>query len=124
MKTMSNFIPDAIKQVHKDGIETNDGKVREVDAIITATGFDTSYTPRFPVRGRDGLTLEKVWGDPYPEAYLSVFAARMPNYFISLGPNGAPPSGSTILAIESQCEYMIKCIQKCQREGYRTIEVK
>lgn len=48
----------------------------------------------------------------------------MPNYMIFLGPNGAPPSGSTVLAIESECDYMVKVIQKCQREGYKSIEVK
>lgn len=119
-----DFISNGIKQVHVDGIETVDGKVRKVDAIICATGFDTTYLPRFPIIGRSGVSLEQVWDDPFPEAYLSVFAAEMPNYLIYLGPNGAPPSGSTILAIESQCDYIIKCIQKCQKEGYKTIEVK
>jgi cation diffusion facilitator CzcD-associated flavoprotein CzcO len=118
------FINTEIQRVHPTGIETADGKIRPVDAIITATGFDTSYVPRFPVTGRGGVSLAQVWEDPFPEAYCSVFAAQMPNYMIYLGPNGAPPSGSTILAIESQCDYIIKCIQKCQREGYRTIEVK
>ncbi|KAF2101755.1 flavin-binding monooxygenase [Rhizodiscina lignyota] len=123
-KANCEFISTNIKRIHMNGIETADGKVRNVDAIITATGFDTSYLPRFPVTGRGGLSLEQVWDDPYPEAYVSVFARSMPNYMIYLGPNGAPPSGSTVLAIESQCEYIIKCIQKCQREGYRTMEVK
>ncbi|KAF2652695.1 putative flavin-binding monooxygenase, partial [Lophiostoma macrostomum CBS 122681] len=118
------FINTPIRAVNSNGIETNDGKQRDVDLIITATGFDTSYLPRFPVIGRDGVSLETVWEDPFPEAYMSVFADHMPNYLIFLGPNGAPPSGSTILAIESQCDYMIKCIQKCQREEYRTMEVK
>lgn len=119
-----DFISTPIKQVHRDAIETTDGQMRKVDAIITATGFDTTYLPRFPVLGKEGVTLEEVWADPFPEAYVSIFASKMPNYMIYLGPNGAPPSGSTILAIESQCDYMIKCIQKCQREGYKTMEVK
>ncbi|CAM1500386.1 Fc.00g095480.m01.CDS01 [Cosmosporella sp. VM-42] len=117
------FIPTAIKRVHRDGIETEDGKFRKVDTIITATGFDTSYLPRFPVQGRNGVTLNELW-EVYPEAYVSIFAEQMPNYMISLGPNGAPPSGSTVLAIEAQCEYMVECAQKCHREGYNTIEFK
>lgn len=118
------FIPTAIKEVHADGIETADGKFRKVDAIITATGFDTSYAPRFPVTGANGASLQKIWDERFPEAYLSIFPEQMPNYFIFLGPNGTPPTGSAIVAIESQCQYMIDAITKCQREGYKTIQVK
>lgn len=119
------FINTPIKAIRPSGIETSDGKLREVDVIIAATGFDTTYLPRFPVTGRGGVALKDLWDEPYyPEAYVSVFAEKMPNYLVFLGPNGAPPSGSTVLAIESQCDYMVQCIQKCQRECYRTIEVK
>lgn len=55
------FISTAIKAVHADGIETADGKLRKVDTIITATGFNTDFVPRFPVKGRNGITLEEVW---------------------------------------------------------------
>lgn len=34
------------------GIETEDGVHREYDTIVTATGFDTSYTPRIPISKR------------------------------------------------------------------------
>jgi hypothetical protein len=49
------------------------------------------------VKGKNGITLKEVWEDPFPEAYCSIFAKDMPNYMIFLGPNGAPPSGSTVL---------------------------
>ncbi|EFX04597.1 flavin-binding monooxygenase [Grosmannia clavigera kw1407] len=83
-----------------DGIETIDGKVRKVDTIVTDTGFD-SYLPRFPITGTGG----------------------MPSFFLSLGPDSTPPTGSAIVAIESQCQYMIDVITKCQHEGYKTIQV-
>jgi cation diffusion facilitator CzcD-associated flavoprotein CzcO len=35
-----NFIPTPIQKVVEDGIITEDGKKREVDVIICATGFD------------------------------------------------------------------------------------
>lgn len=118
------FITNAIKKVHKNGIETMDGEIREVDAIITATGFDTTYAPRFPIKGKDGIYLRKQWDDKFPEAYVSIFPSNMPNCFMFLGPNGTPPTGSAIVAIESQCQYMIEVIIKCQREGYSQIQVK
>lgn len=34
-----DFIPTQIQEVVEDGIITQDGKKREVDAIICATGF-------------------------------------------------------------------------------------
>lgn len=34
-----NFIPQTIKEVTETGVVTNDGILREVDAIICATGF-------------------------------------------------------------------------------------
>lgn len=36
-----NFISKPIEKVTESGIQTEDGKLREVDAIICATGFDT-----------------------------------------------------------------------------------
>ena len=35
-----NYISTGIKRIHPDGIEDNDGKLRKVDIIICATGFD------------------------------------------------------------------------------------
>ncbi|CAK7225964.1 hypothetical protein SBRCBS47491_006066 [Sporothrix bragantina] len=119
------FISQPIETITETGLRTTDGKLREIDVLITATGFDTSYLPRYPVTGRNGVTLASLWAEPnYPEAYVSVWAESMPNYMMFLGPNGAPPSGSTILAIESQTDYISKCILKCVREGYRTMAVK
>ncbi|ERS99371.1 uncharacterized protein SPSK_04596 [Sporothrix schenckii 1099-18] len=48
----------------------------------------------------------------------------MPDYMMFLEPNGAPPSGSSILAIESRADYISQCTLKCVREGYRTMAVK
>lgn len=36
-----NFIPKGVKQVTETGVVDDDGTLREVDAIICATGFDT-----------------------------------------------------------------------------------
>lgn len=35
-----DYVSTPIKQIHADGIETADGRVRKVDVIICATGFD------------------------------------------------------------------------------------
>jgi cation diffusion facilitator CzcD-associated flavoprotein CzcO len=56
-----------------------DGSVIAVDAIICATGFDTSYKPDFPVIGFE-KELRELWKNE-PTSYLSVAAAGIPNYF-------------------------------------------
>ncbi|KAK5044673.1 hypothetical protein LTR84_010565 [Exophiala bonariae] len=48
----------------------------------------------------------------------------MPNFFLYLGPNGGPPSGSFIATLEYIAEYMIKCISKMQREHILSMEVR
>lgn len=69
-----------ILKINRAGIETQGGKVHQVDAIICATGFDTSYKPAFPVIGLDSKDLRDTWKDE-PRAYLSVAAHGFPNYF-------------------------------------------
>lgn len=44
--------------------------------------------------------------------------------FTFLGPNGAPGTGGTLHLIEVACEYMIKCIQKLQREYIKSMVIK
>jgi cation diffusion facilitator CzcD-associated flavoprotein CzcO len=56
-----------------------DGSVVAVDAIICATGFDTSYRPSFPVVAF-GKDLRDLWQDE-PKSYFSIAAAGLPNYF-------------------------------------------
>ena len=41
-------------------IDTN-GEETEVDTLICATGFDTSYVPKYSVKGRDGVLLSEKW---------------------------------------------------------------
>jgi cation diffusion facilitator CzcD-associated flavoprotein CzcO len=56
-----------------------DGSHLEADAIICATGFDTSFRPGFPVVAF-GEDLREAWKEE-PTAYMSVAAAGIPNYF-------------------------------------------
>ncbi|KAK6073648.1 flavin-binding monooxygenase [Seiridium cupressi] len=109
-----------IRRVSPEAIVDNGGTVRPVDAIICATGFDTSLKlSATPIYGQEGISLDEVW-TPEPEAYLSIMPCKMPNFFLYLGPNGAPLS-TMIAMIEFQCDYMIKCIQKLQREYLKSM---
>ena len=45
----------------------------------------------------------------------------MPNYFCFLGPNGGPGLGSAMPFLENEGKYMIKAIQKIQREFIKSM---
>lgn len=69
---MKRFVPE--------GIELDSGEILKVDAIICATGFETSFRPRFPIIGRNG-NLQDQWANETPKAYMSCAVAGLPNYF-------------------------------------------
>ncbi len=71
---------DAISRATPDGLEFADGSTIALDAIVCATGFDTSFRPAFPVIGLNNTDLRDLWKDE-PASYLSIAAAGVPNYF-------------------------------------------
>ena len=64
-----------------EGVVTSDGKAYDVDVIIAATGYDTSYVPAFQLLGRNGVDLAKRWAVTGAEAYFTCAVPDMPNYF-------------------------------------------
>jgi hypothetical protein len=112
-----------IECVVPTGIRTSDGHVREVDAIICATGFDTTYKNRFPVYGRNGLKLGDKWRE-FPDSYLSVTTDGFPNFFMSLGPNSNLGAGNLLMLVEQMARYIGQCMVKLARENIRTMAPK
>ena len=87
-----------IKQVIADGVIDKEGNVHLIDVLICATGFDTTFRPRFPLLGAQGKSLEDEWADSTP-AYLATAIPDFPNYFMFFGPNNPFAGGSYISAI-------------------------
>jgi cyclohexanone monooxygenase len=50
-----------IRRVYEDRIVIDDGTVYPVDVLICATGFDTTFKPRFPLQGRSQKLLSDMW---------------------------------------------------------------
>lgn len=118
-----DIIKSEIVKVDETGIITADGQHRPVDMIVCATGFDTSYTPRFPITGVNGLPLAERWKES-PETYLSIATDGFPNYFICFGPNSGLGEGNLIMLFEREIEYFAECLRKIQRDNIRTISVR
>ncbi|KAJ5657541.1 uncharacterized protein N7484_001190 [Penicillium longicatenatum] len=118
-----DVIKSEIVKVDETGILTADGQHRPVDMIVCATGFDTSYTPRFPITGINGLSLAERWKES-PETYLSIATDGFPNYFICFGPNSGLGEGNLLMLFEREIEYFAECLRKIQRDNIRTMSVK
>lgn len=118
-----SFIKTPISRIDEHGIVAEDGTSRTVDAIICATGFNTTWTRRFPIYGRTNRLLSEKWAE-YPRSYLGIATDEFPNMFMSLGPSSAFGAGSLTIVLERIGDYVCSAILKMQRETIKTIEVK
>ncbi|KAL1739372.1 hypothetical protein HDZ31DRAFT_14535, partial [Schizophyllum fasciatum] len=118
-----DFVPSSIKHITKDAIFTEDGSLFNVDIIVCATGYDTSFDLGFPFVGKGGVDLSEKY-EPHPRTYLGIAVDDFPNWFQSFGPNSAPGAGSVALALEKQVDYAVKATVKLQREHLKSMEVK
>ncbi|KAL4876539.1 hypothetical protein BJY04DRAFT_231557 [Aspergillus karnatakaensis] len=108
-----------IASVTERGCVGQDGKEYPVNILICATGFDTSFRPRFPILGVDGVNLQDLWGAE-PRSYFGIAAAGMPNYLMFLGPNSPIGNGPVLSAVEAQADYMMKMIDRYQTTNIKS----
>ncbi len=74
------LITERIASIVREGIQLESGEIIKLDAIICATGFDTSFTPRFPLVGRRG-NVQDIFREETPRSYMSCALSGVPNYF-------------------------------------------
>ncbi|KAJ5745469.1 flavin-binding monooxygenase [Penicillium odoratum] len=112
-----------ITQITETGVICDNGAGEyPVDVLICATGFDTTFKPRFPLVNGFGEDLRDLW-QKEPAAYLGVTVDKFPNYFFTLGPNSPVGNGPVLIAIEAQVEYIIKMLSKYQKENLKSFSV-
>ncbi|KAF2653673.1 FAD/NAD(P)-binding domain-containing protein [Lophiostoma macrostomum CBS 122681] len=114
---------DDVQKITEKGILLKPGVEKEYDAIVCATGFDTTFKPAFPVIGRNGVDLARKWTEEQPKAYFGVVVPDMPNYFCFIGPNSPISNGSLILGIQATAVYVYKWLEKLQTESIKSFEV-
>lgn len=81
------------------------GENYKADVIICATGFNTSFVPRFPIIGRGQKNLQHIWAET-PSSYLGVGVSQFPNFLMFLGPYSPVANGPTVAAIG---EFVLDC---------------
>jgi cation diffusion facilitator CzcD-associated flavoprotein CzcO len=141
---------DPISEIVKEGVtielENGSRTIREVDVLIAATGFNTSFKPRFPIIGRDSMNLQDKWSSD-PVSYLGTGVSGFPNYLMFLGPNTPISNGSVIGKLpslkcckgqkltgsfsikkkgplEATSDYFIRILRKVIRERVRSFEIR
>jgi cation diffusion facilitator CzcD-associated flavoprotein CzcO len=120
----AEVVTEPILRVRKHGIVTGDGTVRDVDAIIFATGFRVTDNPMMEmVFGRDGFSLADVWHGS-PRAYLGMTVPGFPNGFLIVGPNTGLGNNSIVFMIEAQVRYVLGALRAMEEHGLSTIEVR
>lgn len=114
---------ETIASITPRGFTDQQGQEYEVDVIICATGFDTSYKPRFPVIGRHGTTLQDRWAS-CPESYLGLAAPQMPNYFMFTGPFTPVAQGAILPIISHMSSYFCQLIEHMTAQHIRSVTPK
>ena len=116
------LVTEPIPKVTADGIVTADGRERSFDTIVLATGFETTrFLSSIEVTGRHGRRLDDAWADG-AQAYLGVTTSGFPNLFMLYGPN--TNNGSIIFQIECQVAYLLRQLDRLDREGLTWMDVK
>lgn len=112
---------ESLRNVTERGFIDPEGNEQEVDVIICATGFDTSFKPRVPLLV-NGVDMRQKWSrEQHPPSYLSVGFAGVPNYFVSGGAYFPVAHGSFFPLIDSFCSYTLKLVEKIQTENIVSI---
>jgi cation diffusion facilitator CzcD-associated flavoprotein CzcO len=117
------LVTEPIDRVEATGIRTADGTHHEFDALVCATGFDVSHRPPYPQLGRSGLDLSDAWFDE-PISYLSLCAAKFPNFFMFSGPNAPVGHGSLMAGLGWTADYICQWVRKIAEEDILWVDVR
>jgi cation diffusion facilitator CzcD-associated flavoprotein CzcO len=119
-----DLVTEPIEQIKPDGIQTRDGVVHELDAIVLATGFVVGLARApFPVTGRGGRPLDDAWREG-AVAYKGMTVSGFPNWFFLMGPNTGPGHTSVLLYTEAQIEHVLGAIRLLAREERSFVDVR
>lgn len=119
----ASVVSDGIVRVTPTGVETADGTVHEVDAIVFGTGFKLVGNEGFKhIHGTDGRSLAETWTGGEMVSYLGTAVAGFPNMAMILGPNSVVYT-SQVVTIESQVDFILSALTMMRDNGIRSLDV-
>jgi len=105
------LVTSGIDHLTEGGVVTRDGLTHAVDAVILATGFQsTAFLAPMRIEGLGGLSLAAEWADG-ARAYRGMTVSGFPNFFMMHGPNTNLGHNSIIFMIECQTRYILRAIR-------------
>ena len=121
------LVTDPIDRVTPTGVRTADGRERDVDAIVLATGFRLASAPevyrRTPVRGRAGFAHATFYTENRLASYEGISIPGLPNHFMMFGPYGWV-GGTWHQLVETTSAHVVRVIQEARRRGATSVEVR
>jgi cation diffusion facilitator CzcD-associated flavoprotein CzcO len=121
------LVCDPIERVTHGAIRTADGREREVDVLVLATGFRLATDPENyrgnPVRGRDGFDLAESYAGQRVRSYEGVSMPGLPNHFMIFGPYGWT-GGTWHELVETASHHIIRVIGETRRRAATSVEVR
>ena len=120
--TLVDISGDPIEEITPGGVRVAE-RVYEVDAVVSATGFDamTGSLDRIDIRGAGGKTLREKWAAG-PRTFLGLTTAGFPNFFIISGPGSPSVLTNMINSIEQHVEFVADSIGFLRRSDLHRIE--
>lgn len=121
------LVTDGISHITENAIVTADGAVREIDALVLATGYEVFSDPESyregAVVGRDGFDLGRFFNEGGLQAYHSTAVAGLPNRWIMIGPYSWTGTAFHYI-LENAMRNINRAIGEARRRGVTKTEVR
>ncbi|MDX2376422.1 NAD(P)/FAD-dependent oxidoreductase [Microbacterium sp. LRZ72] len=104
--------PSALVGVEGHTLIAASGAAYEADALVLATGFETTRQPYADlVEGERGLTLAEHWADGMTSLGSTVVSG-FPDLYVLNGPNASLGHNSAVLMAEEQAAFVVRCLDE------------
>ena len=111
------LVSSALKRVEAHALVAADGTHVETEAIVYATGFQSTRQPYASrVRGVGGKLLSEQWSEGM-QAFASTVVPGFPNMFVINGPNASLGHNSAVFMIETQIKYILGAVDYWTHAG-------
>ena len=117
------LVASAAREAREGSLVAEDGTERQVDAIIFATGFETSNSPILSrIRGRGGRSINEVW-QGRPRFQRATTIAGFPNFFNLASAGTGSGHGSVVWKAESQTTYVVDALRVIRERNLSSFDV-